>query len=369
MHTYDLIKSSHLESCADLGMQVLDENSQVFYNFINSLHSDSTKESYRFCLEKFLYNYEIDLLSFLKLPQQDITNLIIKYLVDKKVSRPYKNLITATLKHACEINNIILNWKKIKKFINSEKTGNETNGRDRGYTHEEIKKVLDFSEQRIKTAFLILASTGMRVGALRSLKVGDLEKINDIYKVIVYSGDKEEYFTFTTPECTKEIDTYLDFRQRHHEKITDDSFLFIKKYNINLKASIKGKPFEVRGIRNILHENIRNCGLRQSDPYNCFKRHSVPILHGFRKFFTKQLVDSKINPEIREMLLGHKIGLTSCYYKPTEQEMLHEYLKAVNNLTINEENRLKIKIQKLEVEKSRIDKLEENFRILKKRIK
>ncbi len=31
----------------------------------------------------------------------------------------------ATLKHLCEINDIVLNWKKIKKFINSEKTGNE----------------------------------------------------------------------------------------------------------------------------------------------------------------------------------------------------------------------------------------------------
>jgi hypothetical protein len=91
MHTYDLINSSHLECCASSPMQVLDENSQVFYNFINSLHSDSTKESYRFCLEKFLNNYEIDLLYFLKLPQQDMTNLIIKYLVDKKVSRQYKN--------------------------------------------------------------------------------------------------------------------------------------------------------------------------------------------------------------------------------------------------------------------------------------
>jgi len=44
MHTYDLINSLHFESCASISMQVLDENSQVFYNFINSLHSDSTKE-------------------------------------------------------------------------------------------------------------------------------------------------------------------------------------------------------------------------------------------------------------------------------------------------------------------------------------
>jgi hypothetical protein len=38
------------------------------------------------------------------------------------------------------------------------------------------------------------------------------------------------------------------------------------------------------------------------------------------------------------MLLGHKIGLASCYYRPTENEMLQEYYKAVILLTINEEN-------------------------------
>ena len=45
------------------------------------------------------------------------------------------------------------------------------------------------------------------------------------------------------------------------------------------------------------------------------------------------------------MLLGHKIGLASAYYRPSEDEMLNEYLKAVDNLTINEENRLKRKVE------------------------
>ena len=107
MDTCDLINSSHLKGCASKPMQVLDESSEAFFNSINTLHSDSIRESYRFCLEKFLNHYGIDLLSFLKLPQPDISNLIIKYLVDRKVSRQYKNLITATLKHACEINDII----------------------------------------------------------------------------------------------------------------------------------------------------------------------------------------------------------------------------------------------------------------------
>lgn len=142
-----------------------------------------------------------------------MTNLVIKYLVDRKISKGYERLVVSSLKHACEINDIVLNWKKIKKFISSGKTGNETNGRDRGYTHEEIKKILDFVDQRIKTAILILASTGMRIGALHSVRVGDLDKVDDFYKIKVYSGEVEEDITFCTPECAKEIDTYLDFRK------------------------------------------------------------------------------------------------------------------------------------------------------------
>ena len=57
------------------------------------------------------------------------------------------------------------------------------------------------------------------------------------------------------------------------------------------------------------------------------------------------------------MLLGHKIGLASAYYRPTEQEMLDEYMKADNSLTINEENRLKIKVELLESEKHEITTL------------
>lgn len=73
--------------------------------------------------------------------------------------------------------------EEIKKFIKSERTDNETNGRDRGYTHEEIQKVLEFSDQRLKTAFLVLASTGIRIGALQSIRISDQERIDNLYKL------------------------------------------------------------------------------------------------------------------------------------------------------------------------------------------
>lgn len=265
------------------------------------------------------------------------------------------------------MNDVILNWKKLKKFIKSDKTNNETNGKDRGYTHEEIQKILEYSDQRLKTAFLVLASTGIRIGALQSIRVGDLERIDKLYKITVYRGDREEYFTFTTSECAKEIDSYLEFRKRRGEKITQDSYLLVKKFGLTTK--VKGMPFKGRALWAILEDCISNSGLREIDHVNPFKRKQIPIFHGFRKFYTKQLVDSRLNPEIREMLLGHKIGLASAYYKPTEQEMLSEYLKAVGLLTINNENRLKLKLeQRVQIEKSQIESLKADFEKFKREV-
>ena len=350
-----------------LVQQQQQQQHEAYFNFVNSINSDATRKNYEYCLSRFLKYCNLDLDSLLKLPQLELSNLIIKYLVSQKISSQYKTVIMATIKHACEMNDVILNWKKLKKFIKSEKTDNETNGKDRGYTHNEIQKILDFSDQRLKTAFLVLASTGIRIGALQSIRIGDLERIDNLYKITVYRGDREEYFTFCTPECAKEIDCYLEFRERRGEKITQDSYLLVRKFS--LKTKVKGKAFRGRALWAILEDCISNCGLREIDHVNPFKRKQVPLLHGLRKFMTKQLVDSKLNPEIREMLLGHKIGLTGCYYKPTEQEMYEEYCKALDNLTIDPTNRLQRKVETLQVEKSILDSIASRLQELEKKAK
>jgi integrase len=341
-------------------MLVQQEREDAYFNFVNSINSDVTRKNYEYCMSRFLKYCNLDLDSLLKLPQQELSNLIIKYLLSQRISSQYKTVIMATIKHACEMNDVILNWKKLKKFIKSEKTNNEINGKDRGYTHKEIQKILEFSDQRLRTAFLVLASTGIRIGALQTIRIGDMERINSLYKITVYRGDREEYITFCTPECAKEIDAYLDFRERRGEKITHDSYLLVRKFS--LKTKVKGKAFRGRALWAILEDCISNCGLREIDHVNPFKRKQIPIFHGFRKFCTKQLVDSKLNPEIREMLLGHKIGLASCYYKPTEEEMLKEYYKAVYLLTISDEERLKSKLEeRVLIEKTKIESLQQQF--------
>lgn len=80
--------------------------------------------------------------------------------------------------------------------------------------------MLEKADERERVVILLMASTGMRVGALPCLKIRNLERIEKygLYKITVYEGEDEEYITYCTPECARAIDSYLDYRQRHGER-------------------------------------------------------------------------------------------------------------------------------------------------------
>lgn len=71
------------------------------------------------------------------------------------------------------------------------------------------------------------------------------------------------------------------------------------------------------------------------------QRKEVMTSRRFRKFAMTNMARSNLNPEAREMLLGHFIGLSNLYCIPDPDEILQEYLKAVDLLTIDEENPLR----------------------------
>ena len=59
------------------------------------------------------------------------------------------------------------------------------------------------------------------------------------------------------------------------------------------------------------------------------------------------------------MFMGHSIGLDDHYFKPSENDVLQEYLTAVDYLTINEENRLKKKVKELTSKQDEIEIMKE----------
>jgi integrase len=209
-----------------------------------------------------------------------------------------------------KINDIVLNTTKINKFLPEQRRVRK----DRGYYHEEISKMLEFCDERTRVIVLLLASTGMRIGAIPSLKIGNIED----NKITVYDGDiKYEYFTFMTPECKKAIDSYIDMRSRYGEKINDDSFLIREQFDIRDKFGI-GKCRSI--AKETLLWKLKDIARRSN-----VRSKQVPIAHGFRKFFTTQMIKSNVKTECRLMMEGHKLGITGHYYRPREQEIFEEY--------------------------------------------
>ena len=97
---------------------------------------------------------------------------------------------------------IVRNWQKIAKFLGE----NERKYEIRGYTHDEIRRMLDIADVRYKAIILLLASTGMERDALVKMELKDMEYLKDhnLYKIKVYKKSKYEQICFTPQKRQKQ---------------------------------------------------------------------------------------------------------------------------------------------------------------------
>jgi hypothetical protein len=103
-------------------------------------------------------------------------------------------------------------------------------------------------------------------------------------------------------------------------------------------------------IRQYYNRLLHSIGIRKDKK----RRHEFSV-HGFRKYFKTRAEQSGMKPINVEILMGHSVGISDSYYRPTENELLQDYLKAVDALTISEEKQLRHEVEKLKVENAEID--------------
>ncbi len=88
------------------------------------------------------------------------------------------------------------------------------------------------------------------------------------------------------------------------------------------------------GVKSLVERALRAQGIRTKLEEGK-KRYSFPTDHGFRKFFKTRCEIAGIKSINIENLLNYSIGLSDSYYRPTENEILDDYLKDVKNLSIH----------------------------------
>jgi len=290
---------------------------------------------------------------------------IIEFVLKEKQRAEQRAIANGTINNTLkpiklllEMNDVVgVNWKKIKRLLPSARRF----ALDRIQSIDEIHKIIEHSDVRGRALTLVLCSSGIREGAIEYLTVRNLKPIKidtagtneerTLGKLTVYEGEVgEEYTTFITPEAYEAVQSYLNWRREHGETITDDSPLFRDKFDPLVTAYLTyggGKPDEPKimtgaTIRVYYNRLFYECGFRTSPK----KRHEFTV-HGFRKWFKTRCENAGVKPIVTELLMGHSVGISDSYYRPTEKELFEEYLKAVDALTISNENRLKMQVEVL----------------------
>jgi hypothetical protein len=355
----------------------LNENNESinpYENFLYALKSPEVRRQYPKLLKIFLdtIKFELDkpfperiylLFQESVLKTKWLETKIIRFVEYQKQRVERKEIAAGTLKNYVkvvklfcqmnEIDNLVL-WKKIK--IGMPKVKEQAD--DRAPTLEEIRKLIEYPDIRIKPIVFTMISSGIRIGAwdyLRWKHIIPIEREGKIVaaKIIVYAGEPEQYFSFISTEAYNSLKEWMDYRASYGERINGNSWLMRDiwqktHYRYSHRIGLAAEPEQLKStaIKKMISSMWQVVGVRnQLDQGQ--KRHEFKGVHGFRKYFEThcQLV---MNHNNIKMLMAHSLGESGNYHRPTETQILEDYLKAVDLLTVNEENILSKRINELQ---------------------
>ena len=116
----------------------------------------------------------------LDLGKEAIQELVIKYAKWLR-DDPIKNYRYSTVQNRiCSVlyflenNDIELNKRKIRRYYPPDESTND----DKLYSIEQIQKILSVCDLRTRAMIHLMISSGVRIGALHTMRIGDLIPVN-----------------------------------------------------------------------------------------------------------------------------------------------------------------------------------------------
>jgi len=251
----------------------------------------------------------------------------------------------------------------------------------KAWTTEQVALMLEYtSDLRNKALIHFQASTGARVGIhdhpLLMKHLTMMEWNGDgCYAVLLYADfdetveerdlrDKQDdvqsgdsYWSFLTPEATDCLDKYFLERKRAGEFFDDNTPIFLKDKQ---RMSLDSKQLSDTNVTSILFRVIN--GIPEITRIKKGRRYDIQINHGFRKRMNTILkLESNVNSNVAEKILGHKNGLDGVYLAPTRQQCFKEFVKGITQLTVSDTERIKLENMRLKQEKSENESLREKL--------
>lgn len=329
--------------------------------FRAAIRNAATRDPYERRLISFLTSIDMDPDSFVNLVKsnpQVAEKKVISYINQEVLRAEAGQIAESTIRNPLkaiklllEMNDASLNWKKIRRLLPAARGY----ALDRIPTIDEIRDILDAADARGKALTLVFLTSGLREGAIGSLKISDYSPIYSDGKIVagkimVYNGEPERYTTFITPESLNVLEKYLEFRRDHGEILGHLSPLFRDKFDPIKGMYGHGKqnaeknaiPMTAPSVRQYYNRLLYSIGIRSEKK----RRHEFSV-HGFRKYFKTRCELAGMKPINVETLMGHSTGISDSYYRPTEKDLLDDYLQVVDQLMINDTRKLRAQVQEI----------------------
>jgi integrase len=232
-------------------------------------------------------------------------------------------------------------------------------GREDGLKVEDISRILQHSDLKMRALILVLASSGMRIGEALSITLKDVDLDHDP-PVIHISGKKTKTktrrTTFLSQEARGVLVEWLKVREKYiKQAMSKNQYLMAANY-----SGIKDKdddcvfPFSITVAHAAWDTLLEKTGLMKRDEDTNW---TTRRLHTLRKFFRTRMALG-VNVDLVESLMGHGDTLTNTYrkYEDDPDTYEKEYKKGEPYVTIQQTNIMDIEEVKKET-KNEIDEL------------
>lgn len=322
------------------------ENSIVVINFLKKLRTQGTRYTYKSQIKKyflFLNTNPDDYINNKKTCKEykdDIENFAIYLRDDLKLSPNGQGGSLTCVKVFLRRNDIEINrgfWDDLWNGIVSKR---RTVTRDKIPTQKELKRILQHSELKGRALFLMMSSSGMRIGEAVKITKDDVDfKTNPVKIVMPAEITKtkiRDVTTFISNEARDAIIEWCVTKSRHIDDNGEEHLMTPRDYYIKTaiaKCNIPNRkpvdddrifPFSSVNARRIWNRLIRDAGLNDRDKNSGY--HKIHP-HTLRKFFRTQLgFVPDVGQDAIESMIGHEspYGYRRLDEQPNELAKLYE---------------------------------------------
>ena len=218
-------------------------------------------------------------------------------------------------------------------------------------SQEEYRMIIDvIRNPKRKALFLLLGSSGMRIGEAMQLKKKDLDVSQERIKVNIpaeITKTRKGRSTYMSRETEKMLKPFLD-------DYADDDFIF--DFGSTTDKSMRSAR-ESNNLRTVL----KRLNLDDRYPSN---NHGKITTHSFRAYFFT-LATRRHGENYAHRLTGHS-GYLMQYDRMTEEEKLDMYIELEQDLMIYDQTKNELEIEKLQKDNKELTQLRQELRELKK---